>query len=503
MANLRASLAGTPAWVVGLPVANRHLWASPLPVASSGRPVGGAAGTSRPPGATVSVAVPVRAALTVPSSAASSAPAGAVSSPRADRPTHAGPPTDVPVTTPATGATPSSPVDAPATVRVPADHLRAACSTILTRAGYPPAQVAMMVDVLLYGQLSGSSQTVAKLVSRGVGSLAGPTRRRGPTAAAAAVAADGTSTHVDAGGDVDATTDDGVPAEPVEVVSTPVAARLDATGVPGMVAMTAAADAAVARARTAGIGLVATAGSIDGTGAIGYYARRVAAAGFFCLAASGASPPLVAPVGASEPLVGTNPLAFGIPYSKSAGDGDGGGDGDGNGGGAATGAVVADIGTSAMSYWEVARMADDAPLPAGVALTSDGAEAATAAAAAVLRPFGGPRDAHKGSALGLLVEWLTGPLVGATVVGGGDGSASAPSATDGPAGWGNFVLAVDPGLLRSRAAVLGETGGWVAALQAGGVVLPGEGGRARRAAAKARGVPVEAAVWAQLQALAA
>lgn len=149
-------------------------------------------------------------------------------------------------------------------------------------------------------------------------------------------------------------------------------------------------------------------------------------------------------------------------------------------------------------------MADDAPLPAGVALTTDGAEAATAAAAAVLRPFGGPRDAHKGSALGLLVEWLTGPLVGATVVGGAaGGSAAGSSATDGPAGWGNFVLAIDPGLLRSRAAVLGETSGWVAALRGGGVVLPGAGGAARRETARARGVPVEAAVWAQLQALAA
>lgn len=354
-----------------------------------------------------------------------------------------------------------------------------------------------MVDVFLYGQLSGSSQSVAKLVSRGVGSLAGPTRRRNPTAAVG----DGT--------DTDNEGSEGEPSEPVEVVSTAVAARLDATGVPGMVAMTIAADAAVARARTAGIGLVVTAGSVDGTGAIGYYARRVASAGFFCLAASGASPPLVAPVGASVPLIGTNPLAFGIPYGDTnhrAGNGvrnvDGGEEG------AATGVVVADIGTSAMSYWEVARMADDAPLPAGVALTTEGAEAATAAAAAILRPFGGPRDAHKGSALGLLVEWLTGPLAGATVVGcGGDTSSTAASSTDGtgdgPAGWGNFVLAVDPGLLRSRAAVLGETAGWVATLQEEGVVLPGEGGAARRAVSKARGVPVEAAVWDQLQALAA
>ncbi|GAB0489806.1 hypothetical protein MMPV_001031 [Pyropia vietnamensis] len=358
----------------------------------------------------------------------------------------------------------------------------------------------MMVDVFVYGQLIGSSQSVAKLVSRGVGSLAGPTRRRKQTTATK----NGTTTGKDG--------TDGEPAEPVEVVSTPVAARLDATGVPGMVAMTLAADAAVARARKAGIGLVATAGSVDGTGAIGFYARRVASAGFFCLAASGSSPPLVAPVGASVPLIGTNPLAFGIPYGfndRRAGDNARNGDADDTSdAGAATGVVVADIGTSAMSYWEVARMADDAPLPAGVALTTEGAEAATAAAAAVLRPFGGPRDAHKGSALGLLVEWLTGPLVGATVVGGGgDGSSTAASSSDGdgdgPAGWGNFVLAVDPGLLRSRAAVLGETAGWVAALQEEGVVLPGEGGAARRAVAKARGVPIEAAVWDQLQALSA
>lgn len=503
MAHLSASLTGNLAFVVGLPVASR-LWASPQPVASSRRLLGGTGVSRLTGGDTVPVAVPgvVRAAWFAPSaSAASSAPVSTVSSPSPDQTTHAALSTGIPATdadsVPATTATPASSGNGPPTVLVPADHLRTTCTTILERAGYPSGQVAMMVDVFLYGQLSGSSQSVAKLVSRGVGSLAGPTRRRSPTSAAD----DGSAT------DEDGT--DGEPAEPVEVVSTAVAARLDATGVPGMVAMTIAADSAVARARTAGIGLVATAGSVDGTGAIGYYARRVASAGFFCLAASGASPPLVAPVGASVPLIGTNPLAFGIPYGVNGSrSGDNANGGDGGDGDATTGVVVADIGTSAMSYWEVARMADDAPLPAGVALTAEGAEAATAAAAAVLRPFGGSRDEHKGSALGLLVEWLTGPLVGATVVGGGSESSSmAGSSTHGngdePAGWGNFVLAIDPGLLRSRAAVLGETARWVAALQEEGVVLPGEGGASRRAVAKARGVPVEAAVWDQLQALAA
>ncbi|GAB0494329.1 hypothetical protein MMPV_005621 [Pyropia vietnamensis] len=375
-------------------------------------------------------------------------------------------------------------------LRVPSSVVLATVTRVLTRRGTPPADAALMAEVLHYAQASGNSQGLAKLVSPGGGALGQANDPAAPP----------------------------LPPPPplVPVATSAISAHIDATGRSGMVAMAAAADEAIRLARATGtVGVVGTTGSTTGSGAIGYYARRVATAGLFGLAASG-SDPLVAPSGTSVPLLGTNPLAYGIPLSTPA-DGDG-GDDDGVGGGSVSGgdppvagtplsplppqrcdALVADIGTSALSYWAVrAAVALDTPLPAHVAIDSAGTPTVTASAVAALLPFGGPAAAHKASALGVLVEWLTGPAVGAPAVGLPHGATAAGRAGHPPRGWGNIVVAVSPSLFRPAAEVAADTAGMVAALREAGCRLPGEGGNARRAAAAADGVRVDGQVWRAL-----
>ena len=71
-------------------------------------------------------------------------------------------------------------------------------------------------------------------------------------------------------------------------------------------------ELAVTKAKDRGFGIVGTYGSDTSTGAIGYWAKRVADAGLLGFVFT--SPlKVVAPHGSSEPIFGTNPLSIGIP----------------------------------------------------------------------------------------------------------------------------------------------------------------------------------------------
>ena len=445
--------------------------------AAACRPRVGGAAVARP-GPPTALPLGRRVAL-VASAAALPSPAPAGGSPAPPAPTAAAPTHVAAGRPPSTDAhfTPSPPPPSSppptATVRVPTATVVAVVRRLLLRRGTPAVDAPLMAEVLVYAQAAGNAQGLAKLITHGVGS---------PDAAPAA--------------------EDGAAAPPpppplVPVAASPVSATLDGTGRSGMVVMAAATDEAIRLARAHGVGIVGTTGTTTGSGAIGYYARRVAAAGLFGLAASGCCP-LVAPSGAATALLGTNPLAYGIPVPRC----DGGEEGNGNTGDGAYDALVADIGMSAMSYWAVrAAAATGTPLPEHVALDAAGGATVDAASAAALLPFGGPDAAHKASALGVLVEWLTGPAVGATFAGLPWAATAAGARGEGAdgegggGGWGNLVVAASPSLLRPAADVDADTATLVATLRGGGAVLPGEGGDARRADAARGGVPIEGGLW--------
>lgn len=153
-------------------------------------------------------------------------------------------------------------------------------------------------------------------------------------------------------------------------------------------------------------------------GELGYYARHLAERGFIAVAAAN-SPALMSIGGARSPVLGTNPLAYGIPRPGGF-------------------PVVIDQASSSTAFVNIRRAAEAGdPIPPGWALGPDGepTQDATAAVRGTLLPFGG----HRGGNVALLVEVL------ATLSGAAFSLDAAPfdRGAESPR-IGVFLLAIDP-----------------------------------------------------------
>lgn len=173
---------------------------------------------------------------------------------------------------------------------------------------------------------------------------------------------------------------------------TPVSARIDGGDRLGYVVAHAATQVAVTKATASGIAIVG-ANNTWYTGMLSYYAEMAIANGLIAIVASNASP-WVAPHGASEGRLGTNPICFGFPSAAEP--------------------VIWDIGTSAIMHAEVVladRLGQE--LPEGVAF--DGAGRPTRDPAAALEGAFATWGGHKGSGLAVVVQ-LLGGLAGGSFV---------------------------------------------------------------------------------------
>ncbi|MFI6347443.1 Ldh family oxidoreductase [Streptomyces sp. NPDC050560] len=246
---------------------------------------------------------------------------------------------------------------------------------------------------------------------------------------------------------------------PVRTLSqTPVSAALDGQDTLGYVACRRAVDIAVDKARESGIAVVSVANAYY-SGRSGYYTERAARQGLVALHASHASR-MVAPTGGSEPVLGSNPFTFAAP---TAGD-----------------PLVVDLSTAAITWGEIqlAQRVGE-PLPEGVAVDCDG-EPTTDPAAALLGaalPWGG----HKGYALSLVVQTLG-------VLAGGD------LTPDHYGSFGFLFLVWRPDLLLPEGEFETRMGALLDTVRSSrpaagspGILVPGERGRASRAAALAAG----------------
>lgn len=183
--------------------------------------------------------------------------------------------------------------------------------------------------------------------------------------------------------------------------------------------MKKAVDMAIAKAKKHGIGIVGTNNTNSSTGALGYWAGQIARQGLIGLVFAG-SPETVSYHGSYEPIFGTNPVAIGMPTTGDP--------------------VVLDMATAAMAYYGLIeaktagrKIAPDIAYDSEGNLTDDPGKAMDGA----LRPFD---KSYKGAGLALMVEILTGPLVGASFTGVGDTAGN----------WGNLVIAIDPEILTDR-----------------------------------------------------
>jgi len=174
------------------------------------------------------------------------------------------------------------------------------------------------------------------------------------------------------------------PRRPIEVVrETKVSALYDGGNNVGMLAMYHATRAAIAKAAAHGFSLIGVTNSWM-SGRSAYYVEMIASADLVGIHTASSSRS-VAPVGGARPVLGTNPIAFGLPSSD--------------------GPVVLDMGTSAFMGTELTlRERLGQLLPEGVAIDPQGQPTRdpTAARLGALLPFGG----YKGYGLGFIVQAL-------------------------------------------------------------------------------------------------
>jgi len=172
--------------------------------------------------------------------------------------------------------------------------------------------------------------------------------------------------------------------QPIRVIhETSVSARIDGGDNLGYLVAHRATNIAIAKAETTGIAVVGASNTWY-TGMLSFYAEMAAARGLVSMIASNASP-WVAPYGATEGRLGTNPICFGFPSADEP--------------------VIYDIGTSAIIHSEV-KLAERLgnPLPENVAFDKDGRPTRDPAAAfaGAFAAWGG----HRGSGLAMVVQLL-------------------------------------------------------------------------------------------------
>lgn len=166
----------------------------------------------------------------------------------------------------------------------------------------------------------------------------------------------------------------------------------------GPVVAMSAIEAAGDRAKEQGV-VVAGIANSNHIGMLAFYAERVAAKGQVLIAFS-TSEALVHPWGGRRAMIGTNPIAFGIPTE--------------------TGPFVVDTATSLVAMGKIHDHANrNAPIPQGWALDENGDPTTDPhrAKQGSIAPFGGAKGYALGLSFELLVSALTGAALGREVKG--------------------------------------------------------------------------------------
>ncbi len=301
--------------------------------------------------------------------------------------------------------------------------------------GYIDEDAQVIADVLLYAQLRGNNQGITKIATGGI-----------PKSS-----------------DV----------KKFEVVSKNKCGAL-LSGGHSMVSSVKAAEMAVELAAEHGVGIVGLNHTSSSSGAIGYFSRKIAQAGYigFVCVGNGAFA-FVAPHGSAEPRLGTNPFSYSFPY-----DG---------------GEVVFDSATSAIAYFGVveAKLKGE-KLPKDIGFDKAGNPSSDPA-----EVLGGSVTTfadYKGFGLSLFVQLLGGPFSMAGIPGFNESD-----------GAGTFVMALEPSLLAGKDEFLKRSTELVQSMKSAKplagqeVLLPGEkGDRKIKAVENAGEIEVADAIWNEL-----
>jgi LDH2 family malate/lactate/ureidoglycolate dehydrogenase len=269
-------------------------------------------------------------------------------------------------------------------------------------------------------------------------------------------------------------------ARPVVAAETTSAAKVDGRNAFGQVVAGYATQVAIQKARTSGMAVV-TVMACNHVGRLAEYAEAIQQAGLIGLVTvndSGAGQ-CVVPWGGRDPRLATNPIAMGIP-----GETDGG--------------ILFDFSTSAAAQGRVRQLLlRGEPAPPGWLLDADGKDT-TDPACLFTDPHGAllPAGGHRGFALSLAVEVLSGILSGAGFARPDPG----PEEMN-----GMFVLALDVAWFLPQEQFRGQVDQLTVYVKtsrpvsgAGPVHIPGENSRAEEARRRKEGITLNEQNWAKV-----
>jgi L-2-hydroxycarboxylate dehydrogenase (NAD+) len=248
----------------------------------------------------------------------------------------------------------------------------------------------------------------------------------------------------------------------------------------GPVVAMAALDTIIPRAHEDGIAIAAIRNT-NHLGALAYYAEDVATKGLTCIALT-ISEALVHPYGGRKAMIGTNPIAIGVPASPHP--------------------MVLDMATGLVSMGKIHDHANrGAPIPLGWALDENGDPTTDAAAAkkGAIAPFGGAKGYALGIAFEVLVASLAASAIGTDVKGTLD-STNVSNKGD------LFIVIAPPHAEGAKALVseyLDDIRNAAPADPAHPVLAPGDRAHKVRAQSEKRGVYLDDGLWNDLQKLAA
>jgi ureidoglycolate dehydrogenase (NAD+) len=259
-------------------------------------------------------------------------------------------------------------------------------------------------------------------------------------------------------------------------------ALLDADRAPGPVAMVAAMDEAIARAREVHVGWVVVR-DITHAGAVGHFALRAAEQGMVGMVMT-ASIPLMAWPGSKGAVLSTNPIAVAMPAEGRA-------------------PLLLDMATSQVSNGKVLAAKDAAAtIPTGWGVDQDGADTMDATKVATLLPLGGP----KGAGLSLMIECLASLAASNGVI----GPALRGELPKGDTRMNGVAIALDIAAFGDGAAIRREVTALAETIKAQpkaagteALLMPGERGDAVKAKRLRDGIPIAKGTWARLAEVAA
>ncbi len=331
--------------------------------------------------------------------------------------------------------------------KIAASEIRQICAAALLRAGAPESHARLQVDLLLEAELRGRAShgllRLPRIVARIRNGVADPRA----------------SGRHDWQGD-------GL-------------LQVDGECGLGPVVACAALDALMDRAASTGVALAAIANN-NHIGMLAFYAERVAARGAMLIALS-TSEALVHAWGGTKAMLGTNPIAIGVPAAPLP--------------------FVLDMATSVVSMGQIHDHAlRGAPIPLGWALDRDGRPTtdAKAVCGGAIAPFGEAKGYALGLAFEVLVAALTGAALGRAVRGTLDATEICNK--------GDVFIVVRAAQMEAMAAsialYLDEIRDDAPAEGFRRVAIPGDRANAVRAERLRDGVPVAGNVWDDIVALA-